>query len=85
MAGEVSALTHEAPFMLTMTSGTTANQKFIPVTRESQTLNSSLMAHWLHRAPRIIPIDGLTPALVLSVRLLEGHTGSEFLMAVPLV
>ena len=76
MAGEVSALTHEAPFMLTMTSGTTGEPKFIPVTRESQKLNSSLMALWLHRALHDHP--GLMDYSSIGIvsQAIEGHTGS---------
>src|SRR6266404_1566341 len=76
MAGEESALTHEAPFMLTMTSGTTGEPKFIPVTRESQKLNSSLMALWLHSALQDHP--GLMDYSSIGIvsQAIEGHTGS---------
>src|SRR5258708_17176792 len=76
MAGEVSALTHEAPFMLTMTSDPTGEPNFIPVTPESQTLNSSLMAHWLHRALQDHPglMDYSTIGIVSQA--IDGHTVS---------
>jgi hypothetical protein len=48
--GEQSVLTKENPFMFTMTSGTTSEPKYVPVTRESQAYNSSLMRQWLYRA-----------------------------------
>jgi hypothetical protein len=74
IAGELTVLTHEAPFMLTMTSGTTGEPKFIPVTRESQKLNSSLMSLWLHRALQDHPglMDHSSIGIVSQA--IEGHT-----------
>jgi hypothetical protein len=59
-----------------MTSGTTGEPKFIPVTRESQKLNSSLMALWLHRALKDHPglMDHSSIGIVSQA--IEGHTGS---------
>lgn len=48
--GDRSVLTRQDPFMLTLTSGTTDEPKYIPVTKRSQSLNSSLMRQWLCRA-----------------------------------
>jgi GH3 auxin-responsive promoter len=76
IAGEKSVLTKAQPFMLTMTSGTTGEPKYIPVTRESQARNSSLMRQWLYRAlvdhPRFL--DHASVGVVS--RAVEGHTPS---------
>ena len=76
IAGEKSVLTKARPFMLTMTSGTTAEPKYIPVTRESQARNSSLMRQWLYRAlcdhPRLM--DHASVGVVS--RAVEGYTPS---------
>lgn len=76
IAGEQSVLTNENPFMLTMTSGTTGEPKFIPVTRESQAYNSSLMRQWLYRAERAH--EGLTAQASVGIvsRAIEGFTAS---------
>jgi GH3 auxin-responsive promoter len=76
MAGERAVLTREQPVMLTMTSGTTGEQKFIPVTRASALLEASLMRQWLYRALLAHPsyMDGQSVAIVS--RAVEGHTPS---------
>jgi hypothetical protein len=76
MAGEKSALTKAAPFMLTMTSGTTGEPKFIPVTPQSQRLNSSLMRQWLYRAQQDHPgmMDNSSVGIVSQA--IEGQTPS---------
>lgn len=50
MSGEQLVLTAEQPVMFTMTSGTTSEPKFIPVTRESQSIESALTRQWFYRA-----------------------------------
>lgn len=50
IAGESNILTAEKPLMLTMTSGTTTEPKYIPVTRTSQRQTARLMSEWLYRA-----------------------------------
>ncbi|HEY0385561.1 MAG TPA: GH3 auxin-responsive promoter family protein [Pyrinomonadaceae bacterium] len=76
MAGQRNVLTRDEPVLLTMTSGTTGEQKFIPVTRQSQRAESALMRQWLARALSDHPgymdarsvaivsraVEGLTPA-----------------------
>lgn len=76
MAGEAVVLTKERPVMLTMTSGTTGEQKFIPVTRASMLAESSLMRQWLYRALSSHPayMDGRSVAIVS--RAIEGRTPS---------
>ena len=76
IAGEKSVLTKAAPFMLTMTSGTTGEPKYIPVTRESQAHNSSLMRQWLYRALCDHPkfLDHASVGVVS--RAIEGYTPS---------
>ena len=76
IAGEKSVLTKAAPFMLTMTSGTTGEPKYIPVTRESQAHNSSLMRQWLYRALCDHPkfLDRASVGIVS--RAIEGYTPS---------
>src|SRR5688572_12390094 len=74
--GEQSVLTKENPFMFTMTSGTTDEPKYIPVTRESQANNASLMRQWICRAERAH--EGLTsqPVVGMVSRAVEGLTDS---------
>jgi hypothetical protein len=76
VAGERSVLTKSAPFMLTMTSGTTGEPKYIPVTRESQEHNSGLMRQWLYRALVRHPefLDRASVGIVS--RAIEGYTPS---------
>jgi len=47
--GEMSVLTAEFPTMFTLTSGTTGEPKYIPVTPTSEKLSSNLMKQWLYR------------------------------------
>ena len=74
--GEQSVLTKENPFMFTMTSGTTDEPKYIPVTRESQAHNASLMRQWIYRAEG--DHKGLTsqPVVGMVSRAVEGFTDS---------
>src|SRR4030095_16285626 len=55
IAGENSVLTKAGPFILSMTSGTRGDPKYIPATRESQAIISSLMRQWLYRAEQDHP------------------------------
>lgn len=50
MGGEPQALTAEAPHMMTMTSGTTGQPKYIPVTASSAHASAQLTRAWLYRA-----------------------------------
>jgi hypothetical protein len=76
VAGEHDVLTKREPFILTMTSGTTGEPKYIPITRESQALNSSLMRQWLYRAQLDHP--GLMEHASLGIvsRAIEGYTSA---------
>ena len=55
MNGGFAVLTVEQPVMFTMTSGTTSEPKFIPVTRESQSIESALTRQWFYLALRDHP------------------------------
>jgi hypothetical protein len=50
MAGASSILTARQPVMFTMTSGTTTEPKFIPVTWSSLLIESALTRQWFYRA-----------------------------------
>ncbi|HYO91620.1 MAG TPA: GH3 auxin-responsive promoter family protein, partial [Pyrinomonadaceae bacterium] len=76
MAGERAVLTKEQPVMLTMTSGTTGEQKFIPVTRASQRAESRLMRQWLYRALLNHPAYMNERSVAIVSRAGEGHTPS---------
>jgi hypothetical protein len=76
MKGDRAILTADQPVMFTMTSGTTSEPKFIPVTRESQLIESALTRQWFYLALRDHPefmdhagvgivskaVEGLTPS-----------------------
>jgi hypothetical protein len=72
--GERRVLTEEEPLMLALTSGTTSEPKFIPVTRASQRQTASLMSQWLYRAER--DHRGLLSQSSVGIvsRAVEGHT-----------
>lgn len=76
ISGERSVLTERDPFMFTLTSGTTDEPKYIPVTKRSQELNSSLMRKWLYRAE--CDHKGLTAKASVGIvsRAVEGLTAS---------
>ncbi len=76
ISGEHSVLTTQDPFMFTMTSGTTDEPKYIPVTKRSQSLNTSLMRQWLYRAEA--DNIGLTSNASVGIvsRAVEGFTAS---------
>lgn len=52
MEGEGGVLTKDEPLMMTLTSGTTSEPKYIPVTRACAKITSALMSEWLYRAER---------------------------------
>ena len=55
IAGARRVLTAQEPLMLTMTSGTTGEPKYIPVTPDAQRETAGLMCQWLYRAERDHP------------------------------
>ena len=75
-AGEQAVLTAAAPRMLNMTSGTTGEPKYIPVTPESMKLASCFSVVWIYRALQDHPgfLDGAFLGIVS--RAIEGHTPS---------
>ena len=75
-AGEQAVLTSAAPRMLNMTSGTTGEPKYIPVTPESMKLASSFSLEWIYRALQDHPefLDGAFVGIVS--RAIEGYTPS---------
>ena len=75
-AGEHTVLTAAAPRMLNMTSGTTGEPKYIPVTPESMKLASSFSLEWIYRALQDHPgfLDGAFVGIVS--RAIEGYTPS---------
>ena len=76
MRGEPMVLTTDRPVMFTMTSGTTAEPKLIPVTRESQLIESALTRQWFYRAlldhPEFMDHSGIG----IVSRAVEGFTAS---------
>lgn len=74
--GESMVLTASQPVMFTMTSGTTAEPKLVPVTRESQLIESVLTRQWFYRAlldhPEFMDHDGIG----IVSRAVEGFTAS---------
>src|SRR6266849_356405 len=74
--GESMVLTASQPVMFTMTSGTTAEPKLVPVTRESQLIESALTRQWFYRAlldhPEFMDHDGVG----IVSRAVEGFTAS---------
>ena len=72
--GERQVLTAEEPFMLTLTSGTTAEPKYIPVTRTFQSQTATLMSEWLFRAEQ--DHSGLLDYASVGIvsRAVEGYT-----------
>lgn len=74
IAGERNVLTQDDPFMLAMTSGTTSEPKYIPVTRACAGQTASLMSQWLYRAER--DHRGLLDHASVGIvsRAVEGHT-----------
>jgi len=76
ITGEQAVLTTAAPRMLNMTSGTTGEPKYIPVTRESLHHGSSFSLQWIYRALQNHPTF-LDHAFVgIASRAIEGHTPS---------
>lgn len=76
MQGETNVLVSDPVTMFTLTSGTTGQPKYIPVTQPSETRNSALMRQWLyrlllkhHRCLNRALLGIVSPAV-------EGHTAS---------
>lgn len=76
IAGEQAVLTAAAPSMLNMTSGTTGEPKYIPVTPESMRRASGFSLEWIYRALQDHPsfLDGAFVGIVS--RAIEGRTPS---------
>ena len=74
--GEPEVLTKESPFMFTITSGTTGEPKYIPVTRESQAANSRLMRQWIYHAECDHPGVTSQSGVAIVSRAVEGFTAS---------
>lgn len=74
--GEREVLTKEDPFMFTITSGTTGEPKYIPVTRTSQAANSRLMRQWISRAEHGHPGVTAQSGVAIVSRAVEGFTPS---------
>ena len=76
IAGEQAVLTAAAPRMLNMTSGTTGEPKYIPVTPESMRLASGFSLEWIYRALQDHKgfLDGAFAGIVS--RAIEGYTPS---------
>jgi hypothetical protein len=74
IAGEQAVLTAAAPSMLNMTSGTTGEPKYIPVTPESMRRASGFSLEWIYRALQDHPsfLDGAFVGIVS--RAIEGRT-----------
>ena len=72
--GERAVLTREEPFMFTLTSGTTDEPKYIPVTRGAQKLNSKLMRQWVYRAERAHRAASRHATFAVVSRAVEGRT-----------
>ena len=74
--GESMVLTASQPVMFTMTSGTTAAPKLIPVTRESQLIESALTRQWFYRALLDHPEFMDHAGIGIVSRAVEGFTAS---------
>src|SRR5713101_9667675 len=76
MRGESMVLTASQPVMFTMTSGTTAEPKLIPVTRESQLIESALTRQWFYLALRDHPQFMDHAGVGIVSKAIEGFTES---------
>jgi hypothetical protein len=76
MKGDVAVLTADQPVMFTMTSGTTSEPKFIPVTREAQSIESALMRQWFYLALRDHPEFMDHAGVGIVSKAVEGRTPS---------
>ncbi len=76
ISGKKSVLTVSEPIMFNLTSGTTGESKYIPVTRETQAAEINLIGQWYYWALRDHPefLDYFRLAMVSSV--IEGRTAS---------
>ena len=76
IAGEQGVLTAAAPRMLNMTSGTTGEPKYIPVTPESMRLASRFSIEWIYRALQDHPAFLDRAFVGIVSRAIEGRTPS---------
>jgi hypothetical protein len=76
VAGEKAVLTQADPCMLTTTSGTTGEPKYIPVTQESLKDGSRLMLQWLYRVLQDHPAFFDRAGVSLVSPAIEGYTPS---------
>ncbi len=76
MSGDRAVLTTHQPVMFTMTSGTTSEPKFIPVTRQSQLIESALTRQWFYLALRDHPEFMDHAGVGIVSRAIEGFTPS---------
>ncbi len=76
ISGKKSVLTASEPIMFNVTSGTTGEPKYVPVTQEAQRAEINLIGQWYYRALRDHPefLDHFRLAIVSSV--IEGRTSS---------
>ena len=76
MQGESQVLVNEPVEMFTLTSGTTGQPKYIPVTASSERGGSNLMRQWLYRILRDHPrfLHGASVGVVSPA--IEGHTAA---------
>lgn len=74
--GEADILTSAQPIMFNMTSGTSGESKYIPITRESQKLTMELFNQWLYRT--LLDHPSFLDNSILSVAgsAIEGQTKS---------
>lgn len=74
--GERMVLTADEVRRFNVTSGTTGEPKFIPVTARSQRFSAQLMLQWLYRAWRDHPALLDHGSLLIASAAVEGHTDS---------
>jgi hypothetical protein len=76
MKGDLKVLTAAQPAMFATTSGTTSEPKFIPVTRESQSIESALTRQWFYLALRDHPEFMDRAGVGIVSKAVEGFTPS---------
>ena len=74
MAGGRAVLTREPTLRFNLTSGTTGEPKYIPVTRESLQDSTRLMALWFYRALRDHPAMVDHSSVIITSPSVEGYT-----------
>ena len=75
-AGERNILTAEDPIMYNLTSGTTEEPKYLPVTKTGMTLSADLSNQWLYRALKDHPTLLYHSSLIISGSSSEGTTAA---------